>query len=287
MRSITRVVTTPPASPGFIGDGHTAVEVVAPDALDTSDPFVLLMDDRLDIPHRRQIGGPHPHAGLETVTFVVEGTLRDRDEGDLRSGDVLWMTAGRGIIHNEAVEAEGRSRVLQLWIALPARDRDLAPQFELVRRDAAPVVRSPGVEGRVYSGSSNGVQSSTSNRVPVTMVDIELQPGARFHHDLAPSHNGFFYVLDGEVRVGDVRLERGQVGWLQPGDAGLELVAGSTPARVVLYSGEPIDEPLVQRGPFVAGSMNEVAAYYQSFRAAEFAPMSAVARRQRAGAPSV
>src|SRR6187549_3506708 len=96
-RTLARVVTLPPPAPGFIGEGHTAVEVLAPDRLADSDPFVLLMDDRLEIPRRRQIGGPHPHAGLETVTFVLEGELEDRDEGTLRAGDVLWMSAGRGV----------------------------------------------------------------------------------------------------------------------------------------------------------------------------------------------
>src|SRR5450755_1810023 len=96
-RSLSSIATPPPPAPGFIGAGHTAVEVLAPRALATSDPFVLLMDDRLDIPQRRQIGGAHPHAGLETVTLVLEGTLSDRDEGDLQAGDLVWMTAGRGI----------------------------------------------------------------------------------------------------------------------------------------------------------------------------------------------
>src|SRR6187200_2172053 len=94
-RPITRVVVTPPPAPGFIGEGHTAVEVVTPTDLAASDPFVLLMDDRLDIAERRQIGGAHPHAGLETVTLLVEGELHDRDEGTLTAGDALWMNAGR------------------------------------------------------------------------------------------------------------------------------------------------------------------------------------------------
>src|SRR5271154_2048357 len=115
-RTLSRTDATPAPAPGFIGEGHTAVEVVRPSALAASDPFVLLMDDRLDMPTRRQIGGAHPHAGLETVTFVLEGTLHDRDEGPLAAGDLVWMTAGRGIIHNEAVEVSGRSRILQLWI---------------------------------------------------------------------------------------------------------------------------------------------------------------------------
>jgi redox-sensitive bicupin YhaK (pirin superfamily) len=282
-RPLSSVVTTPPPEPGFIGEGHTAVEVLAPTALAASDPFVLLMDDRLDIPRRRQIGGAHPHAGLETVTLVLEGTLSDRDEGDLQAGDAIWMTAGRGIIHNEAVEASGRSRILQLWIALPARDRGLAPRFEIIRRDAAPVVRAPGVEARLYSGTSGTLRSPTRNRVPVTLIDLTLAPDATFHQALPTSYNGFFYVVAGDAGVGDDRVATGQVGWLAPSaSSDLAIRAGAGGARLVLYAGEPIGEPLVQRGPFVAGSPAEITELHRQFRAGRFTPMSQVARAQRA-----
>jgi hypothetical protein len=259
--------------------------VLAPTALAKSDPFVLLMDDRLDIPLRRQIGGAHPHAGLETVTLVLEGTLSDRDEGDLQVGDMIWMTAGRGIIHNEAVEASGRSRILQLWIALPARDRGLAPRFEVIRREAAPVVRAPGVEARLYSGASGTLRSPTRNRVAVTLVGLTLAPGATFHQTLPASYNGFFYVVDGEAGVGHERVAAGQVGWLAASTrlaTDLEISAGPGGAHLVLYAGEPIGEPLVQHGPFVAGSSAEIAEFHRQFRAGRFTPMSQVACAQRA-----
>ncbi len=282
-RTLSSIITTPPPAPGFIGEGHTAVEVLAPTALAASDPFVLLMDDRLEILRRRQIGGAHPHAGLETVTLVLEGTLSDRDEGDLQAGDLVWMTAGRGIIHSESIEASGRSRILQLWIALPTRDRGLAPRFEIVRREAAPVFRAPGVEARLYSGASGTLRSPTRNRVPVTLVNLTLAPGATFHQTLPAAYNGFFYVVDGEAGVGNERVATGQVGWLAP-SASTELVisAGAGGAHLVLYAGEPIGEPLVQHGPFVAGSPAEITEFHRQFRAGRFAPMSQVARAQRA-----
>jgi redox-sensitive bicupin YhaK (pirin superfamily) len=286
-RGLSSTTTTPPPAPGFIGAGHTAVEVLAPTALAASDPFVLLMDDRLDIPRRRQIGGAHPHAGLETVTLVLEGTLSDRDEGDLEAGDMVWMTAGRGIIHSESIEASGRSRILQLWIALPARDRGLAPRFEIIRRDMAPVVRAPGVEARLYSGASGALRSPTHNRVPVTLIDLTLAPGATFHQALPASYNGFFYVVEGEAGVENGRVATGQVGWLARSAStdlptALTISAGAAGARLVLYAGEPIGEPLVQRGPFVAGSSAEIAELHRQFRAGRFTPMSQVARAQRA-----
>jgi redox-sensitive bicupin YhaK (pirin superfamily) len=282
-RNLSSIIPTAPPTPGFIGAGHTAVEVLAPTALAASDPFVLLMDDRLDIAQRRQIGGAHPHAGLETVTLVLEGTLSDRDEGDLQAGDLIWMTAGCGIIHNESVEASGQSRILQLWIALAARDRGLAPRFEIIRRDAAPVVRAPGVEARLYSGTSGTLRSPTRNRVPVTLIDLSLAPGTTFHQALPSTYNGFFYVVDGNAAVGDQRVASGQVGWLAPSTSTeLAISAGASGARLVLYAGEPIGEPLVQHGPFVAGSAAEIAEFHRQFRAGRFTPMSQVARAQRA-----
>jgi redox-sensitive bicupin YhaK (pirin superfamily) len=282
-RPLSRVYRTPPAAPGFIGEGHTAVEVVAPTALATSDPFVLLMDDRLDVPTRRQIGGAHPHAGLETVTLVLEGTLHDRDEGALSAGDLIWMTAGRGIIHSEAVEALGKSRILQLWVALPAGDRDLTPSFEIVRKDAAPVVRAPGVEGRLYSGASGSARAATRNRTPVTLLDLDLASGTRFEQDLPAAYNGFVYVITGDASIGDRTVTAGDVAWFTPAAQATNLVisAGARGARLVLYAGRPIGEPLVQHGPFVAGSRSEIGDLYQRFRAGQFASMSELARRQR------
>jgi redox-sensitive bicupin YhaK (pirin superfamily) len=280
-RSLGTVLTTPAPKPGFIGAGHLAVEVVTPDRLADTDPFVLLMDDRLDIPQRRQIGGAHPHAGLETVTLVLEGEVYDRDEGTLRAGDVLWMNAGRGVVHNEHVEAEGRSRILQLWIRLPAAQRASAPDFQRIRAAEAPTRREGGAEVRVYSGASGGLVSPTRNRVPVTMVDVQLRAGGSIDQELPASYQGFLYVLDGRVRVGDTPLAAGQVGWLAPGDGPVRLRAPEGPIRLVLYAGAPQREPLVHHGPFVGGSPAEIHRLFQEFRTGTFEPLSHVGVRQR------
>ena len=287
-RRIARTVTTPPAAPGFIGEGHTAVEVVTPTALDASDPFVLLMDDRLDMAARRQIGGAHPHAGIETVTFVLEGTLVDRDEGELNEGDVLWMNAGRGIIHNEAVEVGGKARILQLWVRLPKGDRSTAPGFQMIRKASVPVRTEPGAVARLYSGSTGGLRSATRNHAPVTLVDLRLDANASFEQELPLSYNGFVYVVEGSARVGGASLlEAGQVGWLDRpsgSDVGtLKFAAGQRGARIVLYAGEPQHEPLVHYGPFVAESMAEIQGMFQRYRAGRFESMSAIARQRHEG----
>ena len=258
-REIGRVVTTARPSPGFIGEGHTAVAVIDPDEFERNDPFIVLMDDRIDLETGRQAGGAHPHGGFETVTFVVEGELRDRDEGTLETGDVLWMTAGSGVIHNENVVPLGKSRILQLWLTLPHDARWAAPRFEKIARDTAPLRGEDGAEARVYSGSSGSVRATTHNYVPVTLIDLRLQPGACFDQELPDSYNGLLYVLDGSVSVGSqrTRLTAGQVGWLaEPASAShrssLRINAGREGARVVLYAGERQGVPIVMHGPFVA-----------------------------------
>ncbi len=265
-RDIARVVTTLPPAPGFIGEGHTAVTVVDPNDFARNDPFIALMDDRIDLPPGREAGGAHPHGGFETVTFVVEGALRDRDEGTLETGDLLWMTAGSGVIHNEQVVPLGRTRVLQLWLTLPQRDRWAAPRFEHVPRDSAPLRREDGAEARVYSGSSGSAKATTHNYVPVTLVDVRLAAGANFEQDLPASYNGFVYVLDGDVTAGasNTRLTTAQVGWLDhagpraSGPTALRVHAGDRGARIVLYAGERQRVPIVMHGPFVGETRSDL-----------------------------
>jgi redox-sensitive bicupin YhaK (pirin superfamily) len=274
--------------PGFAGPGHTVIEVIKPDALTKTDPFVLLMDDRVDFPPGQKVGAPHPHAGLETVTFILEGSLADRDEGLLCEGDVAWMTAGRGVIHNEEVRTTGPARIFQLWITLPESERDAAPRIEILRRDEMPVHRAAGVEARVYTGTSNGVASRVAPYIPVTLVDIRLEQGAWFEQELPATYNGFLVPVSGAVGLGartmEPPLRAGEIGWLEEGAGVLRLHCPSGPARVLLYAGERKGEPTVQRGPFVAGSVAAIDRMRQDFSAGRFTSLhDVVSLRLRSG----
>jgi redox-sensitive bicupin YhaK (pirin superfamily) len=228
-----------------------------------TDPFIVLMDDHLDIGNR-PVGGPHPHAGFETVTLILDGAIYDRDEGGtLNAGEVQWMTAGSGVIHNEDVKTKGKVRLLQLWLTLPKNERWTAPSFQAIHEDSIPVRHEPGAEIRVYSGSSRGVQSATRNRVPVTMVEINLEPQASAEQEVPASYNGFAFVIDGSVQIGKTVLNTGQVGWLdRPNDDGtsvLRVAAGESGARLILYAGQPLGDPIVSYGPFIGDSKQDIA----------------------------
>ena len=280
-RRVARTVTLPPPAPGFLGAGHTAIEVLDPRSLEANDPFVLLMDDRLDLgPTPRKIGEAHPHAGLETVTLFLEGNVADRDEGDTVAGDAQWMTAGRGIIHSENIVTSGKTRILQLWVRLPKSARHADPRVQLIRLSTLPIRREPGVEARVYSGSSGGVHSPTQNHAPVTLVDFLLDASASVQQELPASYAGFLYVLEGTATIGDAPAHAGQVAFLaRSSDAEgsspkLQISAGTDGARVVLYAGQPQNEPLLHYGPFVAGSEADLVRLFAEYRAGRFQRLS-------------
>lgn len=291
-RYIIRTITTPPPAPGFAGPGHTAVPVVDPSQFDVQDPFIVLMDDRLDLPEGAPVGGEHPHAGFEIATFVLEGSLHDRDEGVLRAGDVQWMLAGRGVIHNEHVVPRGSTRILQLWLTIPESERWSEPRFETITREAAAVRREPGVEARVYSGSSGELRVQRRENVPLSVVDVRLASGATLAQDLPATYNGFVYVLEGAAHVGagdGTVLRTGQVGWLDRPDAGgpstLRLTGGDAAgARLVLYAGEPQHVPIVLHGPFVGGTRADLMRVSREYVSGRFERMSTLVRTARKSA---
>jgi redox-sensitive bicupin YhaK (pirin superfamily) len=283
-RRIDRVITVPPLAPGFVGPGHLAAQVVSPEAFALNDPFIMLADDHLDIGDR-PVGGPHPHAGFETVTLILDGVIYDRDEGGvIQAGEVQWMTAGRGIIHGENVGTKGRVRLLQLWLTLPKDRRWTTPAFQDIRTSAVPVRREPGVAVRVYSGSSGSYRSATRNQVPVTIAEFAMEARAAVDQDLPSSFNGFVFVIDGSITVGDdeTLLRTGQVGWLDRPETGdgsvVRIIAGDQGARLVLYAGQPQHDPIVSHGPFIGDSKEDIARLYTEYRAGGFERMSNLAR---------
>ena len=243
-----------------------------------TDPFLALMEDWFPC----GVFGKHPHRGIETVTYVLEGRIDHYDnqgnKGVILPGDAQWMTAGRGLIHNE-VPAEGEVvHSLQLWINLPAANKMTAPRYQDLVAKNLPVRRDPSVEIRIFSGASGGISAPTKNYVPVTMVEIRLDAGASVRQDLPPDYNAFAVVLEGEGAIGAQAKSTaaGDVAFLTRDDkAALSEVmvrAGNKPMRALLFAGRPLHEPVVARGPFVMNTEAEIEQAYVDYRAGRFGP---------------
>ena len=144
-RSIDRVTVIPPLGPGFDGERHKAALVVAPGNFHATDPFFLMADDHITLEGR--FGEAHPHAGLETVTFMLNGMMEDTG-GRLAEGDVEWMTAGSGIVHSEDAMVSTGMRLFQLWLVLPEEQRNMPPRVQILKRAAMPVHVEPGSRRR-------------------------------------------------------------------------------------------------------------------------------------------
>jgi quercetin 2,3-dioxygenase len=279
-RRISRIYNVPELAPGFVGPGHLAAPVIPPEDFAINDPFILLMDDHLDIGDR-PVGGAHPHAGFETITLLLQGSIYDRDEGGfIEAGEVQWMTAGRGIIHGENVGAKGKVRLLQLWLTLPKADRWTEPGFQTIHTDAVPVRRENGAEVRIYSGGSGSLRSKTRNHVPVTITEITLEPHASIDQEIPSSYNGFVFTLRGSIQAGadNTSLKTGQTGWLDrpqvDGASLLRVTAGEEGARLVLYAGQPQGDPIVSYGPFIGDSKRDIARLYTEFQSGQFVSLS-------------
>ena len=243
-----------------------------------TDPFLALMEDWFP----RGVFGKHPHRGIETVTYVLEGEIDHYDnqghEGKILPGQAQWMTAGRGLIHNEIPGENMRVHSLQLWINLPAAHKMTPPRYQDLAGANVPVRREPGAEIRVFSGSSGGVTAPTRNFTPVTMVEMRLEPGASVTQDLPADYAAFAVVLAGEGAMGaDARpVKSGDVVWLTrnetPDPSEAVFRAGETPLRTLLFAGRPLREPVVAGGPFVMNTRAEIEQAYADYRAGKFGP---------------
>lgn len=266
------------------GAGVKLTRLLTQDLQIRLDPFLML--DRFATDHADDYiaGFPeHPHRGFETVTIMLAGRMRHRDntggEGLLQSGGVQWMTAGQGIVHSEMPEQEsGRMEGFQLWLNLPAADKMCAAGY----RDIAPsdipfVTPAPGVNVRVIAGQSHGVNGAVERPFTEPLIlDIELPDGATFEQSMAPDLNAFVVVYRGAVIVGegDAPLAAGSLAILDnvPASNGVRLQAmgSGENARLILVAGSPLREPIVQYGPFVMNTQAQIVEAVNDYRAGRF-----------------
>ncbi len=237
------------------------------------DPFLILDEFSTDNPDDYIAGFPaHPHRGFETVTYMLDGHLLHEDhmgnKGDLKSGGAQWMTAGRGIIHSEMPQqTAGRMRGFQLWVNLPANEKMKPAWYRDIEPHEIPTVTlADGVTARIIAGSINvaGVETEgviTGRSTDPLYLDVELPNGSLFHYGLPEDYSAFIYLYEGALRVGagdEVRVLKPQCGGvLSPGNR-ITVAADDVPARFLLLAGKPIREPVVQYGPFVMNTRDEI-----------------------------
>ena len=259
-----------------------AAAAVSRDQWAGQDPFLSMMNDRF----ARGVFAPHPHSGFETLTYVLDGQLQHRDSrggaGVLDEGDLQWMTAGSGLLHDEQPAGDGPVHVLQMWLNLPAASKLTTPRYQDLRGARMPVRREHGVEARVFSGTSGTVRGPALNHVPMTLVDFRIEPGHAVEQAIAAGDNGFVYIVSGEAFVGRERtlVHAGQSAWLEHGSDGdrtvttLRIEAGpDAPLHALLFAGTPLREPVVAHGPFVMDSQQGIVQAIADFNAGKFGHM--------------
>jgi redox-sensitive bicupin YhaK (pirin superfamily) len=281
-----RVVRSLRGMPASDGAGVKLTRVIGNPELDMLDPFLMLDEFGTDRAEDYLAGFPdHPHRGFETVTYMLDGRMRHKDnhgnEGLLVPGSVQWMTAGRGLVHSEMPEQqEGRMRGFQLWVNLPASAKMSEPRYQEFAPDRIPLAApAPGVAVKVIAGSvrdAEGAEVRGPIEQPATdplYLDIALEPGASWEHALPGGHNAFAYVFEGDAAVGvgdDARpLATHELGVLGGGDA-FAVRAGSRGARLILVAGRPLREPVARYGPFVMNTREQVMQAFVDFQEGRF-----------------
>jgi redox-sensitive bicupin YhaK (pirin superfamily) len=262
-RSFERVITGNQTTDGA---GVRLYRVFGHDQTTRLDPFLMLDDIHSSDPDDYLAGFPeHPHRGMETVTYMISGSITHRDnlgnKGIIRSGDVQWMTAGSGIIHQEMPQRyEGMLQGFQLWVNLPRKDKMMPPRYREVPSETIPKVKlADDVEVRIIAGKLKDVQGPVRDIVvPVDYFDVSMPKGSRFIHRLQRGRNAFAYVFSGSVSDGGGSTARsGQMAIIETGEEA-RFEADQSGARFLLVSGEPIREPIAWGGPVVMNTREEL-----------------------------
>jgi quercetin 2,3-dioxygenase len=265
-KRISRVARAIPQGPS--SQVQNKQQVIGGEGWDKTSPFLFLSEDWFGPP-----GGfeEHPHRGMQTVTIVLEGALEHRDHtgahGVLRAGDVQWMTAGHGVLHSEMPHGNETAHTLQLWLNLPRAMKMIPARYQDQKLAATPVRKLPGGTVRVYAGRSGEVESAHGSDYPMSLLEIRLEPSSTLAQKIAPKDRGFVYVLEGKARISGTEVKKGDVAWFEPGEGDELSIAADGEFRALLFSGEPIDEPVVAYGPFVMNTKQEIVKAFEDYQA--------------------
>jgi redox-sensitive bicupin YhaK (pirin superfamily) len=263
------------------------------------DPFLLLDDFRSENPADYKAGFPwHPHRGMETITYVLDGDVEHADsmgnKGDISAGDVQWMTAGSGIIHQEMPKGNRKGEMLgfQLWANLPAHSKMMDPRYRGIKRNEIPLITTQdGASIRVICGTVNGTQGPVKDIVTEPeYLDITLPAGKSFTHAVKPNHNIFAYVIDGEAYFDLLRTPfshdaagvnyfdmqppcpcgNGTLVLYEMGGTNITITTDKHSVRFLLISGKPLNETIAWYGPIVMNTQAELRQAFQEYQEGTF-----------------
>jgi len=266
-RKVVRIINGMPTTDGA---GVELVRVIGQSTLMELDPFLLLDSFHSDDPNDYISGFPsHPHRGFETVTYLLNGRMRHKDnagnEGVIAAGSVQWMTAGKGIIHSEIPEQEnGLLQGFQLWINLPASHKMTTPKYQEYDNDSIPTENRNNTSIKVIAGTTSHATTGPVVQ-PLTVplyFDIKLEANAEFSETLPLEHNAFVYVIKGEIRLLNEQdetalIKRDQLAVLTKGES-LTLKSNEQATQFLLIAGKPLNEPVARGGPFVMNTEDEI-----------------------------
>jgi redox-sensitive bicupin YhaK (pirin superfamily) len=283
-RTVARVDTKTRLGPDAQVDDKALI--ISPARPELTDPFLVLSEDWFSSPGFNW----HPHRGLETVTLVLDGVLEHGDNignaGALTTGDVQWMTAGRGIIHRELAFRDERAHTLQLWVNLPGERKLTGTRYQDLLAARRPVIERDGTRIDLIAGQAGDLTGPAVNEWPISGAIITLEPGRRLGHLLPGRDRAFLYVISGQVTIAGQTVTEGQVAWSDPvpgapvTSIALAASDADAPSVVMVYSGEPIGEPVVFGGSFVMNTRAEIEQAVRDFHGGTFGDVPRQARLQ-------
>lgn len=255
------------------GAGARVYRSIGTQYLRNLDPFLMLDEGIVGLP----AGFPdHPHRGFETVTYVLpssKGFSYHEDflgnKGELHPGDLQWMTAGRGIMHSEMPGSTEKGHALQLWVNLPRAKKMMAPRYQEIKRDTVPHAFNydKSVEALVFAGEVFGQTGPIKTETPVTYVHFILQRGATLEYAIPHGHNAFMYIVGGAGKCMGKSIGLHEAVVMEKEGDGLSLAAAENDSlEVLVFSGKPINEAIVQYGPFVMTTNEEIRQTWEDFQ---------------------
>ena len=260
------------------GAGVLLKRSIAPRRSNEFDPFLLFDHFAFNDPTEGPIRGfpIHPHRGIETVTYMLEGSVRHRDslenQGSIGAGDVQWMTSGRGILHEEMPQRseDGNIYGFQLWVNLPARLKMSKPRYQEVSDQTIPVVEKDGAKIRLVAGTIDGISGPVTEIAASPLyMDVQLAPDMDWSQSVPEGHTTVAYVFEGEGVFSDETVSSVMMIKYEDGDH-IHVKTENSPARFMLMAGAPFKEPIVPYGPFVMNTEEEIYQAIEDLRAGTF-----------------